>query len=114
MILGLVAMLLGGPVRAQDHTVVFSTTDPGVSRSITNWGLDTGWASFDNMQRGLTSMGATNVKVVQVAFEVNAPLTNNEISPARKAAAKNMVTLGGGGAGRDRAGRVQPGAQLPG
>ena len=43
--LGVVAILLAltTPLRAQDYTIAYSTTDPGVTRSITNWGLDTGW-----------------------------------------------------------------------
>ena len=70
--------------RAQDHTIVFSTSDPGVSRAITNWGLDTCWQSFDNMQRGLIFMGTNNVKIVRVGFTVDSPLTNNDVSPADK------------------------------
>jgi fibronectin type 3 domain-containing protein len=89
----LFALNLAGPLRAQDHTVVFSTTDPGVTRSITNWGLDTGWANYDNMHRGLIFMGTNTVNLVQVAFEVNAPLTNNDISPAQRADLTNMVNL---------------------
>ncbi|HWW01894.1 MAG TPA: LamG-like jellyroll fold domain-containing protein [Candidatus Acidoferrum sp.] len=87
------ALVLASPVRAQDHTVLFSTADPGVSRAITNWGLDTGWPSFDNMQRGLIFMGTNTVNLVQVAFEVNAPLTNNDLSRAQKADLTNMVNL---------------------
>jgi hypothetical protein len=64
-----------------------------VSRAITNWGLDTGWANYDNMRRGLIFMGTNNVNLVQVVFEMNAPLTNNDISPAQKADLANMVNL---------------------
>ncbi len=71
-------------VRAQDHTIVFSVTDPGVSRAITNWGLDTCWQSFDNMQRGLFYMGTNNVTIVRVGFTVDTPLTNNDVSPDDK------------------------------
>ena len=89
----LFVLVLSSPVRAQDHTVVFSTSDPGVIRSITNWGLDTGWANFDNMQRGLIFMGTNTVNLVQVAFEMYAPLTNNDLTPAMKADLTNMVNL---------------------
>jgi hypothetical protein len=89
----LVALALTSTVCAQDHTVVFNTADPGVNRGITNWGLDTGWPNFDNMQRGLIFMGTNTVNLVQVAFEMNAPLTNNDISPSQKADLTNMVTL---------------------
>ena len=84
---------LARSARAQDHTVVFSTTDPGVTQSITNWGLDSGWPSFDNMQRGLIFMGTNTVNLVQVAFEMNAPLTNNDLTPSQKADLTNMVNL---------------------
>jgi hypothetical protein len=80
-------------LQAQDHILLFSTSDAGLSRAITNWGLDTGWANFDNMQRGLLFMGTNNVNVVQVAFEMNAPLTNNEISPTQKADLLTMSNL---------------------
>jgi hypothetical protein len=80
-------------IPAQDHTILFNTSDPGVSRAVTNWGLDTGWASYDNMRRGLTFMGTNNVTLVQVVFEMNAPLTNNDISPAQKSDLANMVNL---------------------
>ncbi|MGA2854168.1 MAG: RICIN domain-containing protein [Verrucomicrobiota bacterium] len=72
------------PTRAQDHTIFYSTTDAGVTRSITNWGLDTCWPSFDNMQRGLIFMGTNNVNIVRVGFTVDSPLTNNDVSPADK------------------------------
>ena len=48
-------------VQAQDHTVLFSAGDPGVSKAITNWGLDTTWVSADNMQRGLIFMGTSSL-----------------------------------------------------
>jgi hypothetical protein len=89
----LFALFLTGAVRAQDHIVAFSTTDPGITRSITNWGLDTGWPNYDNMQRGLIFMGTNTVNLVQVAFEMYAPLTNNDITPAMKLDLTNMVTL---------------------
>src|SRR5450756_699725 len=72
--------------RAQDHTILFSVSDAGVSKAITNWGLDTCWANFDNMQRGLIYMGTNNVTIVRVGFTVDSPLTNNDISPADKSA----------------------------
>src|SRR5689334_743752 len=85
--------VLANILPAQDHTILFSTGGPGVSMAITNWGLDTGWASFDNMQRGLIFMGTNNVNVVQVAFEMNAPLTNNDLTAAQKGDLANMMSL---------------------
>ena len=80
-------------LHAQDHTVLFSTGDPGVSRAITNWGLDTTWTSSDNMQRGLIFMGTNKVTMVRVGFLANAPLTNNDISPAQKATLQSMANV---------------------
>ena len=92
----LAGLLVSGPARpafAQDHTIFYSTTDPGITAAITNWGLDTGWAKFDNMQRGLIFMGTNTVNLVQVAFEMYAPMTNNDITPAMKLDLTNMVNL---------------------
>lgn len=73
--------------------MLFGTSDAGVSKAITNWGLDTGWANYDNMRRGLIFMGTNSVTLVQVVFEMDAPLTNNDISPTQKADLANMVNL---------------------
>ena len=88
-----VVLSLGGLLQAQDHTIAFSTTAPGVTRSITNWGLDTSWPSFDNMQRGLIFMGTNNVNIVRVGFVVDAPLTNNDLSASQKAALQTHANL---------------------
>ena len=80
-------------VHAQDHTLVFGVGDAGVSASITNWGLDTCWASYDNMRRGLIFMGTNNVNLVRVGFVVDAPLTNNDLSATQKAALQNHANL---------------------
>jgi hypothetical protein len=85
--------LLASPVRAQDHTIAFSTSDAGVSTVITNWGLDTCWPNFDNMQRGLIYMGTNNVKIVRVGFFVDAPLTNNDVTPADKSSMQTCANL---------------------
>lgn len=82
-----------GPLRAQDHTIVFSVSDVGVSKAITNWGLDTCWPSFDNMQRGLIFMGTNNVNIVRVGYVVDAPLTNNNLSASQKAALQTHANL---------------------
>ena len=81
--LAAIGIVLTGSVHAQDHTVLFSVTDPGVNRAITNWGLDTTWTDANNMRRGLIFMGTNNVNIVRVGFLANAPLTNNDISPAK-------------------------------
>jgi len=80
-------------LHAQDHTVAFSTTDPGVTRSSTNWGLDTCWPNYDNMLRGLIFMGTNNVNIVRVGFFVDAPLTNNDVTPANKSGMQTCINL---------------------
>jgi len=76
----LFTLIVAGSVRAQDHTVTFSTSDCGVNNAIANWGLDTTWASADNTRRGLIFMGSENVNVVRVPFLMNAPLIDGDIS----------------------------------
>ncbi len=93
LLVALVTLVFAGSLRAQDHTILFSPTDPGVTRSITNWGLDTCWPSFDNMQRGLIFMGTNNVKIVRVGYVVDAPLTNNDLSASQKAALQTHANL---------------------
>jgi Concanavalin A-like lectin/glucanases superfamily/Ricin-type beta-trefoil lectin domain-like len=89
----LLAVIFPSPLRAQDHTILFSPTDPGVTRSITNWGLDTCWPSYDNMRRGLMFMGTNNVNLVRVGYVVDAPLTNNDLSASQKAALQTHANL---------------------
>jgi len=83
--------LFSNIIQAQDHNILFNTSDPGVSKAITNWGLDTTWISSDNMLRGLIFMGTNKVTLVRVGFLANAPLTNNDISPAQKATLQSMA-----------------------
>jgi hypothetical protein len=80
----LIAAGLAVSAHGQDHTILFNTSASGVSAAITNWGLDTCWPSYDNMLRGLIYMGTNHVNVVRVGFTVDAPLTNNDISPNDK------------------------------
>lgn len=80
---------------AQDHTVTFSTTDPGVTRSIANWGLDTCWPSYDNMQRGLLYMSTNKVNVVRVGFFVDSQLANNDVSNGDKSNMQTMANYAG-------------------
>ena len=89
------AMAFAQMVSAQNQIVTFSTSGPGVSKSITNWGLDTCWASSDNMQRGLIFMGTNNVNIVRVGFFVDSPLTNNDVTPSDKSAMQTCINLAG-------------------
>jgi hypothetical protein len=85
--------IFGQALHAQDHTILFSTSDAGISKPITNWGLDTCWPNYDNMRRGLIFMGSNNVNLVRVGFVVDAPLTNNDLSTSQKATLQNMANL---------------------
>ncbi len=69
-------------VVAQDRTVLFNVSDPGVSHSLTNWGLDTAWFSRDNIRRGVAFMGAERVDIVRVSFTPTAALVNGDLQAA--------------------------------
>ena len=73
------ALRFVSPVRAQDRTILFSPTDPGVSRSITNWGLDTAWYSEDNVRRGASFMGTNRVDVVRISFTPTSALVSGDL-----------------------------------
>lgn len=89
----LFALVLASPVHAQVNTVTFSTTDPGVTHSITNWGMDTGVFSYDVAQQDLIFMGTNTVNFVQVVFEANYPLTNNDLTYSQKVDLTNEMNL---------------------
>ena len=89
-IVSVLVLLAGASGRAQ-NLVTYSTSAPGAKYAITNWGLDTCWASFDNMQRGLIFMGTNNVNIVRVGFFVDAPLTNNDVTPSDKSAMQTCI-----------------------
>ena len=86
-------LILTSPVRAQVSMVPFSTSAPGVSRAITNWGVDTAATTYDDVYRSLVFMGTNTVNMVQVAFTMDEPLTNNDISPLDKPYLTNEVNL---------------------
>jgi autotransporter-associated beta strand protein len=86
-------LVLAGTVRAQVQTVLFSTSGPGVRAAITNWGVDTGATTYDDVYRSLLFMGTNTVNMVQVAFTMDEPPTNNDISANDKPYLTNMVTL---------------------
>ena len=78
------ALLLTSPVLAQDHTILFSASDPGVTRAVTNWGMGTVGGS-DVIKSGLIHMGADQIHVIVIPFTLKDPLTNGDISAASKA-----------------------------
>ena len=79
--------------RAQDRTVVFDVSAPGVVKTIPRWGLDTAWASESNMRRGVIYMGAEQVDLVRVTFPVNAPLDTGVLTSAQLADVAYRVSL---------------------
>ena len=81
--LATLALLLAGTASAQDRTVLFGSADAGVSKAITEWGLDTAWPSYDNMRRGVIYMGADQVDLVRVTFPMNAPVVNGQLTSAQ-------------------------------
>ncbi len=85
--LSLIPLITG----AQDHTLVFSTNDPGISKSIDTWGMDTTWANPDNMRSGIANMGLDQIDVVRVGFMVNKPLGAGDVlDPALKSRQDDM------------------------
>ena len=53
---------------AQHQTLYFETSDPGVTKSIETWGVDTAWPSVTNMRNGLVHMGPDQIDTVRLCF----------------------------------------------
>ena len=58
------------------NVLYFKTDDPGETKAIYTWGIDTAWPSIDNMRQGLTHMGADETDSVRMCFYVDDPLTS--------------------------------------
>ncbi len=67
-------------VRAQDRTVLFDISDPGVSKAIPTWGLDTAWLSEDNVRRGVEFMGKPQVDVIRFSFTGDTPVVGGTLT----------------------------------
>ena len=80
-------------VFAQDRTIAFGVADAGVSKAITEWGLDTAWPNVDNMRRGIVFMGADQVDVVRIAFPIDAAPVNGELAATQLADLTNRVNI---------------------
>jgi len=91
-LIGCLSLLSGATLHAQDRTVLFSPTDPGVTRSITNWGLDTAWYSEDNVRRGAIFMGSNRVDVVRISFTPTNALVAGELGVAQAYFLTNRLT----------------------
>lgn len=73
------AVLFALSLRAQDRTVLFGTTEPGVSKPIPNWGLDTAWYDENNVRRGAIFMGSNRVDVVRISFTPTSALVGGDL-----------------------------------
>ncbi len=82
-LLALACLAFAEDAAAQDRTVLFGTADAGVSKAITEWGLDTAWPSYDNMRRGVIYMGQDQVDLVRVVFPMNAEVVNGQLTAAQ-------------------------------
>ncbi|MBD5782476.1 RICIN domain-containing protein [Pelagicoccus sp. NFK12] len=76
---------LNGTALAQDNTVLFDVTAPGVDKSISIWGLDTAWLSESNVRRGVEFMGKEQVDVIRFSFTGDRPLINGDLETTRQA-----------------------------
>jgi hypothetical protein len=85
---------LAKPARAQDHTVLFGTSEPGVSKAVTNWGMGI-VGGADVIQSGLIHMGADQIDVIILPFTLMDPLTNGDISAASKAQIDSSLAIAG-------------------
>ncbi|MET0384362.1 MAG: LamG-like jellyroll fold domain-containing protein [Polyangiales bacterium] len=75
---------LTSSVRAQP-TVYFSTSDPGQTKAIEEWGTDTAWPSADNMRQSIAHMGLDEIDVVRLTFYVDEALQDDgEVGPRSK------------------------------
>lgn len=74
----LFAFTMPASMRAQNETVLFSTSATGVSTVITNWGVNT--LSTTDIQRDLLFMGSNSMNFVLVGFQADMPQTNNSLT----------------------------------
>lgn len=58
------------------NIITFRTDDPGQTKAIATWGIDTAWPSPDNMRIGLAEMGVDQTDSVRMCFYVDDPLTD--------------------------------------
>ncbi len=82
---------LDNSVHAQDRTVLFSPTDPGISKPA-NWGLDTAWYDENNVRRGGIFMGTNNVDIVRISFTTTNALVAGQLGAAQLNIFTNRLT----------------------
>lgn len=78
---------------AQDRTLLFGTSDTGVSKPITEWGADTAWPDRANMVRSIAFMGIGEIDLVRATFPMNAALTSGQLTATQLADIANRVQL---------------------
>lgn len=88
--LTLLCVMCFGRLHAQNHTILFSVTDPGITTVITNWGVNT--LSTADIQRDLTFMGSNAVNFVLVGFDANSPQTNNSLTSSQLTDLNNNIS----------------------
>jgi hypothetical protein len=75
-----------------DVTLSFSTSDPGVSRPLQTWGLDTTLGVYDLVRRGALLMGPENVNIIRMPDLLRSPLDeNNNLPPEDVAFLQNRA-----------------------
>ena len=66
VLLGMLALASRAP--AQDCTVRFNISDPGVSKAVPTWRLDTAWLNADKVHYGVIFIGQPQVDVIRFSF----------------------------------------------
>lgn len=75
------------------QTVYFSTSDPGVTKAMTEWGADTAWPSSDNMRQCIAHMGADEIDVIRINFFTDEALVDGEIGPNSRGYIDNQLAI---------------------
>lgn len=68
---------------ATDNIVPFRIQDEGLPFPIM-WGLDTAWASEDNIKRGVAYLGQDLIDIVRVSFQPTHALVNGDLTQVQK------------------------------
>jgi len=86
-VLASAALFLGWLATAHAQDVHFEFDGEGETRAMTEWGIDTAWPSYENVQQSIYHMGADQVNVVRLNYFLDEPLDENgEIGPNSRAA----------------------------
>ena len=81
-----VARTAGSRRQRRRQNIYFSTSDPGQTKSIAQWGNEVAWVSSDNMRQTIANMGANNISLIATNFYVDQPLqADGTLNPQDKA-----------------------------